>query len=406
MVEQGAAQESATIENPPRAGQPSGVLASDGRRIASRKGAADRARRVAEHLSARVGQTEILRRVPDETIADLHASGLFALTTPPRYGGAGLGFDALFAAAVELSRVCASTGWTYGVLTGHAWMAALFPAEAQLEVFSKPDVLIASLLRLGGSEPVRADGGYEWRGATGRFCSGVDHADWLLARASVAGQDGHPQLRFFLIPRSDLAIVDDWYAVGLKGTGSKSLRVAETFIPEHRSVSFAAMQECRAPGSEVNPGSLYRAPFEPLFPFSLAGAAVGCAFAATDYYRNRMRGRAGDIADGTRLARLTAEVDAAFSTIAEHARWLSSEGFASGPTQRRKALRDLAIWVQRCRGVVNDVFQASGGSGVYEAEPIQRIWRDGNVAAAHVAFSDRSLASYGEALLSGVDGTA
>ena len=48
--------------------------------------AAERARRLVPVLAERAAKTEALRRLPDETFADLVASGLFRITQPSRAG--------------------------------------------------------------------------------------------------------------------------------------------------------------------------------------------------------------------------------------------------------------------------------------------------------------------------------
>jgi 3-hydroxy-9,10-secoandrosta-1,3,5(10)-triene-9,17-dione monooxygenase len=53
-----------------------------------------------------------------------------------------------------------------------------------------------------------------------------------------------------------------------------------------------------------------------------------------------------------------------------------------------------------CREVVNSLFDASGGSGIYETTTIQRLWRDGNAACAHGGFHwDTAAPGFGRQLL-------
>ena len=47
-------------------------------------------------LKERAARAEELRRLPDETIADLHTSGLFRMLQPARVGGSELPYRALF----------------------------------------------------------------------------------------------------------------------------------------------------------------------------------------------------------------------------------------------------------------------------------------------------------------------
>jgi len=51
-----------------------------------------------------------------------------------------------------------------------------------------------------------------------------------------AGAGEPPELRWFLVPRRDYTIADDWFTLGMRGSGSKSIVVDEAFVPAHRTV--------------------------------------------------------------------------------------------------------------------------------------------------------------------------
>jgi 3-hydroxy-9,10-secoandrosta-1,3,5(10)-triene-9,17-dione monooxygenase len=68
--------------------------------------ALERARNLVPRLKARSPATERLRQVPDETIQDLHASGLFRILQPRRVGGAELPFRALVETAAIIGQGC------------------------------------------------------------------------------------------------------------------------------------------------------------------------------------------------------------------------------------------------------------------------------------------------------------
>src|SRR5690606_33103023 len=109
---------------------------------------------------------------------------------------------------------------------------------AQREVFDTASGYISSVVHFGGGLPARVPGGYRFKDGVGRLCSGVDHATWILLGTLVAPQgDEPPEPRYFLVPKSEFEVLDDWYTAGLRGTGSKSIRLADAFVPEYRTVS-------------------------------------------------------------------------------------------------------------------------------------------------------------------------
>src|SRR5262249_21338667 len=77
--------------------------------------------------------------------------------------------------------------------------------------------------------------------------------------------------------------VDDWHVLGMRGTGSKSVRGTDVFVPEHRALSmYLARGDGSYPGARTNPNPIYRVPLSALGSHCLAGAGVGNAQAAVE----------------------------------------------------------------------------------------------------------------------------
>ena len=145
--------------------------------------AIERARALKPSLRERVAETERLRRLPAENVADLLENGLYGLMTPKRFGGSELGSEAMIDVTIELASACPSTGWVHMLWTAHMWLLALFPPEAQEELWSNPNTLASSVVNTVG-DVVPVDGGYRWTGR-GFFSSGVDHCNWLTAAVPI-----------------------------------------------------------------------------------------------------------------------------------------------------------------------------------------------------------------------------
>jgi len=374
--------------------------------IATREEAIERARALLPRIAERARMTEEDRVVPAATIAELTAAGLLNLVTPRIFGGAELGFADLVRVTAELASACGSTGWVYGVLAGHSWLLNLFPIEAAQEVFGDPNALTATVFRLGG-EVTEVAGGYRLVNGDGRFCSGIDHASWVIVGNAVKRSDGTVEPRFFLIPRSDVEIVDDWFTAGMRGTGSRSIRIKESFIPAYRSCSLKDMLEGTAPGAAAHRRALYRMPFADVAPFSIIGAPLGIARGAIRSFAASLeKGLSGkeelqiaeQSASFARLAEASADIDAAFALVVEDAARIDTAEAALPPLERARIPRDWAYAAQKSRYAVTRLFEASGGSGIYDGSTIQRMWRDVNGAAQHFAFGwDSAMTSFGRA---------
>ena len=237
-------------------------------------------------LRERAQETEDARVVPAESVKALTETGFFRLLQPARFGG--LEADPVtFLTAVRLiASACGSTGWVASVLGVHPWQLALFPLQAQEEVWGSDTGtrMSSSYAPTGRAEAVT--GGHRLNGRWS-FSSGCDHATWVLLGAIVADADGNPaDFRTFLLPASDYVIDDVWDTVGLRGTGSNDIVVSDVFVPEHRSLSFNDVFRCACPGQEANPAPLYRLPYGSLFSYAITTPIIGMA-------HGRVRGARG-----------------------------------------------------------------------------------------------------------------
>jgi 3-hydroxy-9,10-secoandrosta-1,3,5(10)-triene-9,17-dione monooxygenase len=365
--------------------------------VTSYEEAIERARSLGPVLRERIPQTEQLRRLPDETVADLLESGLVGLMTPRRFGGSELGAEAMIDVTVELGASCPSTGWVYMLWTAHMWMLALFPPQAQEELWANPNTLASSVVSTIG-EVVPAPGGYRFKGR-GLFSSGVDHCNWLTAAVPIKRDgDDQPQRRWLLIPREDFEIVDDWYTVGLRGTGSKTVLFEDVFIPEYRSLANVDAEQGTAPGIQLNDHPMYCGISVANFTAAMAAPAVGVARGFLHAFEDRLRPRVGggDVAVNSpyaaagivttlaRYAAAAAEVDAVHALTLQNAvRYSTVPARNVSQEARGRCRRDQAFTAQMARRAVNTLYEECGGTGLLESSDLQRLWRDANAAAAH-----------------------
>jgi 3-hydroxy-9,10-secoandrosta-1,3,5(10)-triene-9,17-dione monooxygenase len=243
---------------------------------------------------------------------------------------------------------------------------------------------------------VPVEGGFHWSGR-GFFSSGVDHCNWLTAlvpikRSSANGDadaEGPPEMRWLLIPREDFLIVDDWFTVGLKGTGSKTIEVHDAFIPEYRTLSAKQVEDGVAPGQQVHSNPMYGAISWANFTAAMAAPALGAARGFLAAYEDRLRSKSSSIDDGltvnmARYANAAATVDAVQALTLQNAeRYAYVPAREVGQEFRAKCRRDQAFTAQSARKAVNLLYEECGGSGLYEKSDLQRLWRDTNAAAAH-----------------------
>ena len=144
-------------------------------------------------------------------------------------------------------------------IADHTVLVATFPAQAQDEVWGKNHNTITSASFDPAGRATRVDGGFLYSGRHG-FSSGIDYASWLICGGLIAEKDGLDGPHFFLVPKSDVEVIDDWETMALEGTGSKSFVVTDKFIPAHRFLDGRLSRSGTGPGTAVNKAAVYRAP--------------------------------------------------------------------------------------------------------------------------------------------------
>ncbi|MEV5833476.1 3-hydroxy-9,10-secoandrosta-1,3,5(10)-triene-9,17-dione monooxygenase oxygenase subunit [Nocardia sp. NPDC052112] len=358
----------------------------------------DRVRDLVPDIRQRAEQAERQRTIPEQTIRELTAAGVFRMLQPREFGGYESSPVEFFEVVRLVAAACPSTGWVTSVFGTHAWQLALFPTDAQRDIWGEnPDALIAtSYLPSGTLTPV--DGGAELSGRWG-FSSGCQHADWVMVGALAPGADGAVDDHLtLLVPRSDFRIDDVWHAVGLAGTGSHDLLLDRVFVPAHR-IHDAERHNAGLAGTEAETPALYRLPFTSVLPGGVAAPVIGAAEGAYAAFVERMRGRAEDTAVAVRLARAASEIDAAIvqleRNLSEELRYV--EAGEDIPLELRlRARRDQVRATERAVEAVESLFRIAGGRAARTPDVLERHWRDVHTGSLHLAnAAERALANFG-----------
>ena len=380
----------------------------------SRKELLGRARELLPGLRERAPKAEELRRLPDESERDFHDTGLFRMVQPARVGGAELDYGMLVDVGAVIGRACGSSAWNLINLGCHHWMLGMFQPEVQDEIWGvNQDALIASSFIFPAGRASKVKGGYEISGRW-PFSSGVDNADWNMLGGMVAAEEtgAPPERRLFMLRKSEYRIIDTWHAAGLCGTGSKDVETAELFVPEHRTLAAADIRGGPTPGSEVNPGPLFRLPLFAVFPYVLSGAALGVATGAWEDHVETLRSRISHytgarVADfqavQVKLAEARSCIDAAALVMRKDcadAMRIAEANEVPDIETKARFRRNGAYSVNLCTQAVDTVFGLAGGGGLYKSNPVQRAFRDAHAINAHIAFNmDAAGTTYGRVAL-------
>jgi 3-hydroxy-9,10-secoandrosta-1,3,5(10)-triene-9,17-dione monooxygenase len=366
--------------------------------IPSREVLLERARAMIPVLKARSDAATQARALPAETIRDLQQAGFMRVLQPKRFGGYELDPQLFFDIQMTLAEGCMSTAWCYGVIGVHPFQLALFDPKAQMEVWGKDDSTLVSSSYQPVGKVERVEGGYRLSGRWG-FSSGCDHCDWVFLGALIPSAEpgGPPEMRTFLLPRSDYQIVHDWTVFGLQGTGSHGISVDQAFVPEHRTHRAIDGFLCKNPGQALNGAALYRLPWAQVFVRAVSSAAIGALQGALNAYIGIAAKRVSTVTGkSTKLDPFALNAAARTQSAIREMKTVLHQSFdemvaltragAEIPMQDRIRYRfESSQVVRRCADLCDELMPLLGGRAIYMDSPVVRYWLDINAARAHVA---------------------
>jgi 3-hydroxy-9,10-secoandrosta-1,3,5(10)-triene-9,17-dione monooxygenase len=339
------------------------------------------------------------RRIPDETIAEMKAAGLFRALQPKRWGGLELDLRTFYDTLITLAEGDMSTAWVYGVLGVAPWVVALLDDRAAADVWSGDVSALVGLSLPPAGEVTAVDGGVRISGRW-RFASGSAHCDWAFLGAIVR-PEGAPAYApragwtILLVPKSDYRIDDVWYTFGLKGTGSNDIVVTDAFVPHHRMRRMEENLSCTGPGQAVNTAPLYRLPFGQVFGGGVAYGPIGGLrgmldeFLAYAHQRVRSGGRTTVLDPDAQLVVGEAEnaIDE-LTTIAQRnvaaLAVYAERGVVPPDHERLKYKFQMASASERCRALGARILQAAGASGIATQHRFGRTFADLTSARQHI----------------------
>jgi alkylation response protein AidB-like acyl-CoA dehydrogenase len=330
-------------------------------------------------------------------------AGFFRIVQPRRFGGFELGLDVLEEVVVEVGRGCGSSAWALAILGGHGWLAGLFGEEGQCELFGDDGHVIIATNLSGNGRATRVEGGYELSGKF-VYLSGCDVSNWLCVGAQIQDEGPDAPWIYAAIRPEDATIVDDWFVLGMRGTGSKTVLVDGLFVPEHMTLAQKAVQDQEPPGRYIHANPMYAAPMLGFLSIETTGAAVGVALQAVDVLEEIARSKPVRSRGSTavqayvyetpifrrRFAEAKSLAEAARTLLVTDARGLMATMREYAPQGRKLTGEELLTYtlnasrlVDMCVQAVEHAFAVAGTSATVEGHPLERCFRDIHMLSTH-----------------------
>ncbi|MBS7349644.1 MAG: acyl-CoA dehydrogenase family protein [Comamonas sp.] len=343
-------------------------------------------------LRARAADCEKQRMVPEETIAAFKEAGFFRILQPKRWGGYEMHPNVLNKVLMELARGCPSSAWNVMVLGVHPFEVGLLPAQVGDELWGEDDSRLVSSSYAPFGTVSKVEGGYRLNGEW-LTSSGCDHAAGGAFVGGRVEENGEVVFRSFWIQRSDFEIVDDWYVVGLAGTGSKKLIIKDVFVPSYRCHVIGAYDEQSHGGVE----NLYKMPFFYVFYAAVSSVIVGMARGMADLYIEHMVPRqninqavgaaVNDPFIKGKLGEAFAKITGAAARVlhnTDEAWGYASKGQLVPLEARIRHFATNQFTGGECFEAAHMIFKKTSTRGVWLNNPMQRQLRDILVGANHI----------------------
>lgn len=367
------------------------------------------ARALAPSIRAARADSERARSLPPALVRQMAEQGLFSIWLARALGGPELGLTDFFRIIGELARADGAAGWCATVSAGYSRFSGFLAESVAREIFGGGTTIMAGTINPTG-KAVAVPGGFR---VSGRWAYGsfIQHSSWTVGNCLVhdgeqprRGADGAPDMRLMLFPTRDVEILDTWHVAGLRGTGSHDFAVRDLFVPEdHAIAGFAA--------KPTQPGTLYAAPFITVFAMCLASVPLGIGRAAIEAFTelaeaktplgasNRLREKASAQADLGKAEALLSSARVFMFDEAEKLWETVSAGRAPSLKQRAVARLSAAQAARASAQAVDLLYNAAGGSALYEDNLLERCFRDVHATTQHVGIASSNFELSGRVLL-------
>lgn len=335
-------------------------------------------------------------------------AGFYRLYVPKRYGGHQLGLPTYVRVLIELGRGCVSSAWSLGLAMAHALQVGSFFSErGQDEIFGNGDFRAASV---AAPTVLAQRDGAGWRlNGTVSYCSGIPYSTHFMGQALIDGlspEEAGQRMLLYVAPRSAWTMLDDWGdTLGLRGSGSHSIRYTDGYVPEHFVVENTNLADIDVsdgtPGLALHGTALYCGRVLGPFTMSLAAVTVGAGYNALDEYENQLRTRATlyppmglRLTDpdyqrwyGAALGRL-ATAEAALLRCADEHMELCERTAAGGEPysaedEQRLSVIAREVMLQVWETVEECLLRTVGASTMREGSRFERVFRDLSMVASH-----------------------
>lgn len=376
----------------------------------------DKVNDMAPTLRSHAAAAETARRLSRPVVDAMRQAGLYRMARPTALGGLELDPVSMFRVVEAVARHDSAAGWTLNLALAVESCLAWLPDAGAAEILEgHPEVIFGTSFTPTGGQAIPVAGGYRLTGQW-PFVSGAHDARWFLFLPRLMDGDqprlnaqGAPMQIWAFLPADQATILDTWHTMGMRGTGSHDVAVADVFVPERFTAPLVPLKQ---------PGTAYWGPLYRLtiwLPVALlAPPALGVAQAALDDLLALARTKTPSYMGAPLRARqvVQRQVAEAAATLGAGRAYLYTTFQASWEvavqgaeiTLERKLQMQLATTHANLAAakVVDLVHAAAGTTAIRSEYRFQQYFRDAHTMTQHAYSSASRYESVG-ALMLGVE---
>jgi alkylation response protein AidB-like acyl-CoA dehydrogenase len=343
----------------------------------------DKAKQLGSTLRERARGYDAEDRFVAENYAELKRQGFFTLAIPTELGGGGASYEETCRVLYELGRCCASTALALSMHThlvaANVWKYHHGKPDAEpvlRKIVDKQLVLVSTgatdWINSNGTA-TKVEGGYRITGRK-RFASGSPGADVLITTAVSGDEPEGPSVLHFALPLSTdgVRLEDDWHTLGMRGTGSHSVSIDNAFVPE------AAISLKRPVGQWHPAWSVVLGVAPPIY----MSVYMGLADAACEHALDEAKKKPA-VRRASAVGELITQQTAAKLAWEDMLRVARNYDFAPTLEVASQQLVRKTLLSNAMRRVTELCIEVTGGSGFFQASPLERAWRDAQASQFH-----------------------
>ena len=334
---------------------------------------------IGEELAENGRQADREERFSRDNLEILKEAGIYSALVPEEFGGAGLKYSEVCDILRKVATYHPSTALACSMHT-HIVAANRFnhahgkPGQAVLEKVGAGKILISTgagdwLASNGELEPV--EGGYRFTGMK-HFGSGSPVGDVLVTSAPLEDPEAGWQVLHFPVPMSaeGVTVLDNWHPMGMRGSGSNSVKLENVFIPEESVAVRRPRGDFHAMWCVILPVALP----------AIMSVYRGVAESAADKARARCKD-----SDDPVTPYILGEMENALTTaqvmVDDMVRLANELDFEAGLELVNEIVKRKTIAAEACKEVCRKALEACGGQGFMQSAGIESLLRD--VMASH-----------------------